>query len=346
MFGKNLQHYRLKHGLTKKALAAQCGLSAVAISNYENGKRKPESMDIIQRLAAALDVSVIEFLSPWHALEIAHGEFRRQSGCSGAMQDYVRSAVEEYLSRFYAVIDILGEMVLPEPPECHMLAMSRDIEENALRLRKHLRFATLGPVGKLIERLENIGIIVFFIEFPEGAKFSGMNGMVNGRPYIVLNQSMKPGAMRSTIAHELAHLMFDWTEFDGDVENTATAIGGAFLFPADDLRRELGLRRNGITKDMLMSCTEYGVSFMLLGKRAQACNIVSEASAKAFFINANRYGWRKDDPAIVAEETPTLFEQLVYRAVSQDEISMQKGAELLQRPIEEVEAKCLFEGTA
>ncbi|MBR4986660.1 MAG: helix-turn-helix transcriptional regulator, partial [Proteobacteria bacterium] len=39
MFGKNLQHYRLKHGLTKKALAAQCGLSAVAISNYENGKR-------------------------------------------------------------------------------------------------------------------------------------------------------------------------------------------------------------------------------------------------------------------------------------------------------------------
>ena len=56
MFGKNLQHYRLKHGLTKKALAAQCGLSAVAISNYENGKRKPESMDIIRTLRFPLTV--------------------------------------------------------------------------------------------------------------------------------------------------------------------------------------------------------------------------------------------------------------------------------------------------
>lgn len=341
MFGKNLTYYRLKRGLTKKALADLCGLSAVAISNYETGKRKPESMDIIQRIASALGVTVLNFLASWHELDIRHGEFRKQSGCSSAMQEFVRSAVEEYLGRFYEVIDILGEMVLPVPPECHMLAMSRDIEENALRLRKHLKFSTLGPVGKLIERLENIGILVFCIDAP--AKFSGMNGMVNGRPYIVLNQSMMPGAMRSTIAHELAHLMFDWTDFEGDAEKAATAIGGAFLFPADDLRRELGFKRNGITKDMLLSCAEYGVSFMLLGKRAHACGIVSDASAKAFFINANRYGWRKTDPAVVTEEKPTLFEQLVYRAISQDEISIQKGAELLQRTIEEVEAKCLFE---
>lgn len=338
MFGKNLQHYRLKRGMTKTALAKQCGLTPTTILNYETGKRKPESMEIIKRLAAVLGVRVIDFLALWHEnLHIQFAEFR----CSGASQEYVKSAVEEYLNRFYDVIDVLGDKVLPEPPECHLLSMSNDIEENAKRLRKYLKISTIGPVGKLIELLENIGIIVFFIDFENGAKFFGMNGIVNGRPYIVLNRKMSPGAMRATIAHELAHIMFDWSCFD-DADAMATAIGRAFLFPADDLRRELGMKRNGITKDMLSSCSEYGVSFMLLAKRAQECNIISSSSAKSFFIDANRYGWRKNDPAIVVEENPTLLEQLVYRAINQNEISIQKGAELLAKSVRDVEEHCMF----
>lgn len=48
---------------------------------------------------------------------------------------------------------------------------------------------------------------------------------------------------------------------------------------------------------------------------------------------------KKNEPTRIAPETPTLFKQLVYRAVNEEEISIQRGAELLEVPFSEV-AKC------
>ncbi|MCK9453333.1 MAG: XRE family transcriptional regulator [Bacteroidales bacterium] len=329
--------------MSKKALAERCGLSSAAISNYEYGKRKPENMEIIKRLASALDVTELNFISPWSdSLQIEFHEYRKQSGCSIKSQDYVQSAVEEYLNRFYAIIEILGEKVLPDPPACYSLALTGDIETDAMRLREHLQLARVGSVGKLIEGLENLGIIVFLIDFEAGVKFSGMNGFVNGRPYIVLSRNAPTGAIRSTLAHELVHIMFDWSDFEGDSEKMAMAIGGAFLFPKSDAIRELGVVRHSISKDMLLVCQEYGISFMLLTKRANLCNIIHDHIAKKFYIQANQYGWRYNDPLPIPDEVPTVFEQLVYRAINQNEISLQKGAELLKASLLEVEERCVF----
>ena len=342
MFGKNLQYYRLKCGMTKTALAKKCGLTTMTISNYETGKRKPESMEIIKHLASALGIRVIDFLPTWHGgLHIQFAEFRKQKGCPKKSQDYVCSSVEEYLNRFYTIIDVLGEKVLPDPPECHSLPL-KDAESNALSLRRHLKFAMVGSVGKLIEGLENLGIIVFEIDFDEGVKFSGMNGFVNGRPYIVLNRRIPAAVKRSTIAHELAHIMFDWTSFEGDVEKEATAIGGAFLLPKEDATRELGLKRFSLSKDLFTICREYGISYMLLVTRAKVCGIISESVAKNFYIQANKFGWRYNDPTLIADEYPTLFEQLVFRAVNLDVISISKGAELLKISSDSLLARCTF----
>ena len=69
---------------------------------------------------------------------------------------------------------------------------------------------------------------------------------------------MTPERNRSTIVHELAHLMFVWPESmdDKEIEKMATAIGGAFLFPESDTKRELGIRRSAITKDMVLVAVE------------------------------------------------------------------------------------------
>ena len=50
MFAKNLKYYRLKKNMTKAALADACGVSPMAISNYESGKRKPD-IEIINKHA-------------------------------------------------------------------------------------------------------------------------------------------------------------------------------------------------------------------------------------------------------------------------------------------------------
>ncbi len=132
--------------------------------------------------------------------------------------------------------------------------------------------------------------------------------------------------------------MFKWPGdlSDEDAEKQATAISGAFLFPKDDAIRELGVKRTSVAKDMLLVAKEYGISMMLLVTRAKLCGILSESAAKNFFVVASQMGWRTAEPSRISPEHPTLFEQLVCRAVNEEEISVQRGAELMHRPYTEI----------
>lgn len=344
MFSKNLRYYRLKNSMTKKDLADKSDLTSMSITNYENGTRKP-SMEILKKLAIALNVRVSDFLAVRNdKLVFAHGEFRKTSTLPVAKQDYVRESVEEYFSRFYTVVELLGGEILPEAPDCHALAMTGDVEKDARAMRRHLGIAEEGPINDLITILENKGILIYVCDIGSN-KFSGMNGFVNDRPYIVVNSNMSPERNRSTIAHELAHLVFDWPDdmAEKEVEDTATAIAGAFLFPKADAIRELGIRRNSVTKDMSLVCREYGISMFLLVKRSQIAKIISKDAAKHFYMIASSLGWRTNEPSRIAPEKPNLFEQLVFRAVSEGEISIQRGAELLKMPYNQVVSHCCFD---
>ena len=343
MFGKNLTYYRLKHGMTKKDLADKVGVSAMTITNYESESRKPD-MKTMKALASALGIRVSDFLSTRNEhLTFVHGEFRKNSGLTKSQQDYIAASVEEYFGRFMTVVDVLGEKVLPDPPACHKLELQSTPEQSASLLRRHLGFAVDGPIEDLVGKLENKGILIYFMDLKD-RQFSGRNGLVDNRPYIVLNKSMTPERNRSTLAHELAHLMFYWPEdlAEKDAEKMATAISGAFLFPESDAVRELGLRRRYVSRDMENIAREYGISMMLLTKRAEICHIITEEAARSFYIAAGQAGWRTNEPSRIPEERPRLFEQLVYRAVTEEEISLQRGAELLGISYNEIVGQCYF----
>ena len=75
MFSKNLKYFRLKKGLTKKALADQANVSPMTITNYESGKRKPD-METLKGLAEVLEVRVSDFLAVRNEdMMFVHGEF-------------------------------------------------------------------------------------------------------------------------------------------------------------------------------------------------------------------------------------------------------------------------------
>lgn len=343
MFSKNLKYYRLRKQMSKKELANRANVTSMAITNYEKGDRKP-NMEILQALASALEVRVSDFLAVRNEnIVFSHGDFRKNYSLSNTQQEYIRECVEEYFNRFMTVVEVLGGDVLPDAPICHIIPLSEDPEKNACALREHLGFAKDGPIEDLIGKLENKGILVYECSI-DSDKFSGMNGFVNNRPFIVLNPKMTPERNRSTIVHELAHLMFMWPESmdDKEIEKMATAIGGAFLFPESDAKRELGIRRSAITKDMVLVAIEYGISMMLLVKRAELTNIITASAAKDFYIKASKAGWRTNEPSRIEKETPVLFEQLVYRAVNEKEISVQRGAELLKIPYNNVLAMLRF----
>ena len=345
MLGKNLKYYRLKNNMTKKALADAIGVTPMAITNYENGDRNP-NMDTLKSLANALNIKVTDFLANTGGeLQFSHGKFRKGSKLGVMNQEYIREAVEEYFGRFFQVVSFLGGQKILEPvPEIKKIPWMDDTENAAKELRKYLGISINGPVPNLVEILENKGILVFFIEV-DSDYFSGMNGTVNGIPYIVINRAMSPARIRSTIVHEVAHFAFDWPEdlSDKDEEELATAISGAFLFPKEDAYRELGYKRSSISKAMTMTCKEYGISIYMLVKRARLCEIINDSVEKVFYIRASKAGWRKAEPDWgIQKEEPNLFEQLVYRAVTEEEISVQKGAELLKTSYDAVANACFI----
>ena len=343
MFNKNLKYYRLKSNLSKKELAARVNVTPMTITHYEKGDRKPD-MDTIKSLANTLNVRVTDFLSSQNDnLVFQHNAFRKNCKLSKNNQELVRATVEEYFGRFFTAVDLLGGNVLPEAPKCQTLSLSINIEECANSLRRYLGLPEFGPVGNLIEVLENQGILIYFYD-ADSQQFFGMNGTVNGRPYIIINKNMTAERIRTTIIHEIAHFAFSWPNSidEKECEKKATAISGAFLFPKQDATRELGIHRNAITKDMQMICKEYGISMSLMAYRAKECGIINEYAYKSFCIKSNQIGLRKCDSYRKEKEEPTLFKQLVYRAVSENEISVQKGSELLKMPFDDVAKECYF----
>lgn len=343
MLGKNLKYYRLKNNMTRKALAEAIGVTPMAITHYENDERQP-NMDTVKKLAKALHIRVTDFLeNNGGDLEFSHGKFKKGTKLGVMDQDYIRESVEEYFGRFFQVLSFLGGRMILEPvPRHRSIKWTDDPEEAAKSLRKYLGLPLNGPVNKLVEILENKGILVFFIDI-DSQYFSGMNGTVNGIPYIVINRSLSPAIKRSTIIHELAHYAFDWPEdlSDKEEESIANAISGAFLFPKEDALRELGYKRKNISRAMTMTCKEYGISLFMLVYRARKCGIINESTEKEFYIVVSRIGLRKNEPDWGIEESePQLFTQLVYRAVTEEEISIQKGAELLKASYDAVARAC------
>ena len=342
MFNKNLKYYRLQKNMSKKDLADKCGVSAMTITHYENGARKPD-IEMIKKLANALDVFVADFLAERNAsLSFVHGEFRKQASLPESKQEYIRESVEEYFSRFFDAVECLGGNPLPDPPKTENIKWDADVERCAERIKQALGLPKSGPIKELYAVLENKGFLIMELEV-ESRKFSGMNGKVNQYPYIVVNANMSPERKRSTIAHELVHIMTSDKKFQAEPEEEkhATAVAGAFLISIDDVHRELGFHRTSVTKDYVFTCEEYGISMYLLVKRAALAGIISSSVEKNFYIRANKAGYQVNEPVYIKDpESPTLLRQLVYRAVNEEGLSMSRGAELLGTSIAEMEQFC------
>ncbi|HHU55414.1 MAG TPA: ImmA/IrrE family metallo-endopeptidase [Acholeplasmataceae bacterium] len=324
MVGKNIKYYRLKNNMTIKALAEKVGVTSMAISNYENNKRTPD-YNTLKKIADVLDINVVNFMSQRTNLDFYHKEFRKNSDFKKTKQELLKEMIEEYFSRFFFVVNVLGSSILSPAPIIPSIKLDSDNELNALKLREYLQISNEGPINNIIDILEKKGFLIYLIDFDD-ENFSGCNGLVNDYPYIAINKRMTPERQRFTIVHELVHLVFD---FNANDEKLVNSISGAFLFPKKDAYRELGHKRSGIKLDMIVTAIKYGISMLCLAYRARELNIISENSYRNFMVWASSEGWRKEEPSRIVAEKSLLFKQLVYRAIDEDEISIQKGAEIL-----------------
>ena len=333
MIGDRIKQARKASGLSLRALAENAGVTAMAISKYENNKSTPSS-GVLLGLAQALDLKVEYFLRT-SKVELHEVEYRKHAKLPKKVLDQIEGDVIEQIERF---IDL--EQFLPvtpiesfELPEGLPLEIEdyEDIESVADIVRKAWGLGG-NPIPDLIDTLEERGIRVFQAKALHDEKFDGLAAEVNGFPVIVVGRDWPGDRQRFTLSHELGHLILkDRLPPHLDEEKSANRFAGAFLAPRSEALKELGNNRNWIEPVELHVLKQtYGLSMRAWIYRASDLEILNKSASRKMWDYFRKRNWIKDEPGKRYEpEIPKLFKQLVFHAYGEQLISESKAAELL-----------------
>jgi len=326
-FGNRLRSARKMAGLSMDDLANNAGgiVTKQAISKYEKGMMKPSS-DVLIRLASALGVKP-EYFYRQSEIEMAGMQFRKKSKLSSKIIESLKQRTIDFLERYIELETILGKHEIFQNPLTGIAINNLvDVEKIALKLRDEWKLG-LAPITNLLEKLEENGIKIF--EVRNVNNFDGLSASVGDLHIIVINMDLPADRIRFSTAHELAHIL---CKFPGDSkkEKYCHAFAGAFLLPKDILERELMKKREQITIWELNELKQlYGISIQAIIKRANMLGIVSDFFYRNFQIMLNKKGWKKKEPVEYAgREEAVRFKHLLHYAVSEEIITLSRGAEL------------------
>lgn len=351
MFGERLKLARKKAGHSLRSLseALEGQVSAQAIGKYERNEMMPAS-DVLTALAKELSVSV-SFLLSDQVEELEEVEFRKKSTSSAKERAQVEAMVIDHVERYLEIEEILGL----ESAEWHsplkqprLLKSEEDAEQLAYDVRKVWKLGC-DPIPNMTELFEERGIKVMVLDLPES--FSGVTCLVqrsNKRPpvpVIVISMHVTLERRRFTLAHELAHRLID-SKSKINHEKASDRFAGAFLVPAEHLKKEIGdTRRMMSYEELLLLKNLYRVSAAAMLMRLFQIGVLTKSAVDYAFQNYAK-PWRTAEPEPIEKKTrpgskerAKRFERLCLRAMAEQYISLSKGVELLRISLKELEEK-------
>ncbi len=324
--GERIKLARTRARLSMRDLADQIGVSAMAISKYEKNQMMP-SQEVLLHLADVLDVRLDVLLRPAPDL-ILQPLYRKHSRLGTKAQAAILADVQEWLERYLQIESFFPEHQPFTWPSGfpHRVRTPSECEDAAEALRNAWRIGT-DAIENLTELLEAHGIKVGLVECEEELDALTVK-LPDGSPVIAVNRLRPTDRLRFNLAHELGHL-FIHPEPPLDEEKAAHAFAGAFLLPAETVRRELGSRRQALDPYELMALKEkYGVSMAAWLYRAHSLDILDDQATNRMWRDFSRYGWRKQEPVDLSPEEPSRMQRLVRRLVAEGILSEARAAEL------------------
>jgi len=331
-FGNRLRSARKMAGLSMDDLAKKSGgiITKQSISKYEQGLMKPSS-DVVIRLAEALDVKP-EYFYRKKAIELSNMQFRKKADLPVKTLDSLKQRTLDFLERYSELESLLGISVKFKHPLSGITINSlEDVEKAALKLRKTWKLG-LSPISNLLELLEEQGIRVY--EVRNIADFDGLSARVGDIRVIVINKDKSTDSIRFTAAHELAHILCDFSK-NKQKEKLCHTFAGAFLFPKEVMEKELMRKRKQISIWELEELKKiYGISMQAIVKRANILGIVSDFFYRNFQSMLIQKGWNQKEPIdYEGREEVIRFSQLLHYAVSEEIVTLSRGAELANKSL-------------
>lgn len=316
--GKSIRYYREQKDVSQQWLADAIGVSKMTVSNFESDKRYP-NVEMVKKICKALGITIGKLMSYKEDIEIAEAVFHNSNKLTKAEKStilaQVRLNVQMYHDACMCANAEVDENRLPK----EKIPMGTDLEIIAAYMREMLHLSASGPVGNLVQTLENNGVFITIIKRSEIAKsFSSLAAMTtNGVPIVAVSSALDRCGQREELAHALAYLMF--SDVNERVLNNAVEY---FLLPNEDIIRELGRKRKNLcAKEIRIIAEKYGVSEQCVVCRVKEEGIISRK-------------WQSNIQNIIVderkEELPTRLLQMMLRAYTEGEISISRAAELLQ----------------
>lgn len=337
-FGQRLTQARKMRGLSLRALAEKLEgqVSHNALHKYEQGLMMPDSK-VLVALCEALGRKP-DFFFRERTVELEEIEFRKRASLGAKPLAAIREAATDFFERYREVEELLNVPVqFSNPLADFVVHEERDVEAAAIRLRHEWKLG-LDPIPNVVALLEERGIKVFEADAPES--FEGFAGHTGEMPVMVLNRRRPSDRKRLTALHELGHLTLRFHDRlypEKDKERLCHAFAGAVLVPEPVFVEAFGGHREQIaTRELVEMKVRFGMSCQAIMMRARQLGLISQSTLKRFFILWRKWGYERKEPGSypVLEEAER-FQSLVFRAAANDEISLSKGAYLMDQPLVE-----------
>lgn len=339
MLNERLKSARKMAGLSLEDLANKIGdISRQALNNYELGKRRPDSKVII-KLAKAIGVKPDYFSRESKVLN-GSIEYRKSSKLKKKQMDSIEEKTKDHLERYLELEAIMGmKSEFVNPLKNNEIKDEVGAEEKAREVREKWELGN-EPIKNIIETLEEKNIRVF--EIAADNSFDGLALHFDGIPVIVVNKNQDDTVRkRLTVAHELGHLLLKIRKdvSERDKERICYRFAAALLVPSEVMLKELGDTRTSIMLNELEHLKkEYGISIQALMRRAKDLKIITSRKYQAFCMRIKKEGWQKFEGAnYEGEDKPVKEKNLIYRAISEEIISVSKAASLANTTVSELE---------
>lgn len=349
LFAERFKSARLMNGFSLQDLSDNLGnkITRQALHKYEKGEVNPDS-EMLDILCEVLRVRP-DYFTRETIVELGAINFRKLQRFPPKEQSCIIERTREVLSRYLELEEILGlKKIFEHPVPNSKINSPEDIEGIAHKIREKWKLGN-GPIINVAELLEENNIKVLELDTKEG--FDGMQTWINEKdiPVIVLNvgKLKSNDRKRFTAFHELGHLLLPLEGIDEKLaERYCHRFAGAMLFPKEAIINELGNKRSKISIQELGFLKEqYGISIQAMIFRLGDLGIITENYKRYYFQYINQMGWKVEEPYVYeGKETSNRFEQLIYRALAEDIISMSKAASLKNMKLAEFRSKSIMIG--
>jgi Zn-dependent peptidase ImmA (M78 family)/transcriptional regulator with XRE-family HTH domain len=323
--GERIRTLRELLGLTQVNLARIAGVAQSWLSDVETGNREAEQRQL-DLIAAATGTPVSFFYAQPTVVPLDSLRFRKLASASKV----TRRRIHAFYGESYRVAeDLIKYSKYPPatlPYASDQQLRATDVDYFAGLTRKALRLAPDKPIPHLTRALERAGIAtapIVLTDFDTGEigssghHFGASYWGGVGEPALI---GYFPGEQgdrdRFTMAHELGHLVLHtFRPNSPDPEREANQFASAILIPKSRAVTDIS-ERTTLTGYARLKAA-WGISIQALIMRGADVGVISETRKRSLFVQLSQYGWRKNEPVVVGQESPLLLWSLLTRRFGQ-----------------------------